>query len=97
MIRPFFQKYWYAFMIGEPFDLKPSTSSRELPPDQTVAPKESTSVDVVQRRKLTTLMPHDGSGDRSGSDDAGGLLRVGTLTGSSPKPAFYTLRRAGYT
>ena len=32
MIFPFCQKYWYAFMIGEPLDRKPSTSSGALPP-----------------------------------------------------------------
>src|SRR5215469_1357309 len=39
MMRPFRQKYWYALMIGEPFERKPCTSSGELPPTHTVAPK----------------------------------------------------------
>src|SRR5260221_11322580 len=69
-------------MIGEPCDLKPSTSSREWPPLQTVAPNTSTSFAVVVRPKRNTLMPHEGSGSRWGRDDAGGLLRVGMLAGS---------------
>src|SRR5258708_36399927 len=69
-------------MMGEPFDLKPSTSSREWPPLQTVAPNTSLSRAVVVRPKRNTLMPHDGSGTRSGRDAAGGLLSVGTLAGS---------------
>ena len=32
------QKYWYAFMTGEPCERNPSTSSGPLPPTQTVAP-----------------------------------------------------------
>src|SRR5258706_15619659 len=69
-------------MMVEPFYLKPSTSSREWPPLQTVAPNTSTSFAVVVRPKRKTLMPHDGSGTRSGRDAAGGLLSVGTLAGS---------------
>src|SRR5262245_48706289 len=68
-------------MVGEPFDLKPSTSRRDRPPDQTVAPNDSTSGELGPR-KWKTLMPHDGSGTRSGRDLAGGLVRVGTLAGN---------------
>jgi len=53
-------------MIGEPFDLKPSTSSLDRPPLQTVAPNVSTSGELFGRRKWMTLMPHDGTGTRSG-------------------------------
>src|SRR5215472_16940775 len=63
-------------MTGEPFERKPSTSSGELPPTHTVALKLSTS--CPHRRSWNVLIPHDGSGTRSGSAAAGGLARVGT-------------------
>src|SRR5262249_13925251 len=69
-------------MSGDPFDLKPSTSSRDRPPLQTVAPNVSTSADLARVRIWKTLMPHDGSGTRSGRDAVGGLVRVGTLAGN---------------
>ena len=68
-------------MIGEPCDLKPSTSSLELPPLQTVAANVTWS-DGFLPRKCWIPMPQEGSGERSGSDEAGGLVRVGTLAGS---------------
>jgi len=43
------QKYWYAFMIGDPCDRKPSTSSWELPPIHTDAEKSRRSVLVFLR------------------------------------------------
>src|SRR6516165_627764 len=63
-------------MTSEPFERKPSTSSGELPPTQTVALKLSTS--CPDRRSWNVLIPHDGSGTRSGSAAAGGFARVGT-------------------
>src|SRR5215468_8297133 len=62
-------------MTGEPFERKPSTSSGELPPTHTVAPKASRS--RPDRRSWNAPMPHDGSGTRSGSAAAGGLARDG--------------------
>src|SRR5215471_10857904 len=63
-------------MTGEPSDRKPSTSSGELPPTQTVALKASRS--RPDRRSCTALISHDGSGTRSGSAAAGGRARYGT-------------------
>ena len=79
MMCPFCQKYWYAFMTGEPSDRKPSTSRGALLTD-TVAPKSSWSDArwVLVFRIWATLMPQDGSGTRSGSELAGGLARSGT-------------------
>src|SRR5215469_1490099 len=70
-------------MTGEPFERKPSTSSGELPPTHTVAPKFSRS---RPDRVCEVLIPHDGSGTRSGSAARGGLARYGTRgSGASPK------------
>src|SRR5580700_8984922 len=76
---PLRQKYWYACMIGEPSDRKPSTSSGAWSTD-TVAPKSSWSdapCDLVFFTWATEI-PHDGSGTRSGSALAGGFARAGT-------------------
>src|SRR6185437_8614881 len=67
-------------MVGEPGWRKPSTSSGELPPTQTVAPKLRTS--CLDLRTWEVLMPHDGSGVSSGSALAGTCERVGTFFGS---------------
>src|ERR1700734_2274813 len=82
MMWPSCQKYWYAFMIGDPWDRKPSTSSGALP-THTVAPKLSWSDARCVLVFLTwaTLMPQDGSGTRSGSALDGGLARSGTAAG----------------
>src|SRR5215510_5943609 len=63
-------------MTRDPFERKPSTSSGELPPTHTVAPKASRS--RPDRRSWNAPMPHDRSGTRSGSAAAGGLARDGT-------------------
>src|SRR5215469_9515133 len=72
-------------MIGEPFERKPSTSSGELPPTHTVAPKVSRS--CPDRWLCRVLIPHDGSGTRSGSAAAGGLARFGTRGSGASPPA----------
>src|ERR1035438_6929015 len=79
MMCPFCQKYWNAFMIGEPWDRKPSTSSGAWPTD-TVAPKSSWSdaACVLVFFTWTTEIPQEGSGTRSGNVLAGGLARAGT-------------------
>src|SRR5215472_14817669 len=80
-------------MTGEPFERKPSTSSGELPPTQTVALKASRS--RPDRRSWNALMPHDGSGTRSGSAAAGGLARFGTRgSGVSGRPRAGAVRGA---
>src|SRR5262249_57826924 len=57
-------------MTGEPGERKPSTSRGELPPLHTVAPKFSRSLpDLV----CEVLIPHDGSGTRSGRAAFGGV------------------------
>ena len=63
-------------MTGEPCERKPWTSSGELPPTQTVAPKFSRSVAGFTAE---VLMPHEGSATRSGSADFGGFFTVGAL------------------
>src|SRR5690242_6219512 len=68
-------------MTGEPFNLKPCTSSLAWPPLQTVAPNVTWSVGCLPPNRWI-LMPQDGSGERSGSDEAGGLVSVGTLAGN---------------
>src|SRR5690348_1126075 len=71
-------------MTGEPSERKPSTSSGELPPTQTVALKASRS--RPDRRSWNALICHDGSGTRSGSAAAGGFARYGTPgSGESPR------------
>src|SRR5258708_1613345 len=80
-------------MIGELFDLKPSTSSRDRPPTQTVAPNVTTSGALFGPPKWNTSMPHEGSGTRSGRDAAGGLVRVGTFAGSFGRVPCETGRR----
>src|ERR1700734_1188614 len=79
MMWPSCQKYWYAFMTGDPWDRKPSTSRGALP-THTVAPKLSWSDARCVLVFLTwdVLMPQDGSGTRSGSALAGGRARSGT-------------------
>src|SRR5262249_8404024 len=70
----------------------PSTSRGELPPLHTVAPKFSRSLpDLV----CEVLIPHDGSGTRSGRAAFGGFTRSeargrdggGCPRGGSPPPA----------
>src|ERR1700722_6553792 len=59
--------------------LNPSTSSGPLPSTETVAPKFSRLVTLpVLDFWFRRLMPHEGSGLRSGSTEAGGLARSGT-------------------
>src|SRR5579862_3804334 len=67
-------------MVAEPGVRKPSTSSGEWPPTQTVAPKLRKSCLLL--RTWEVLMPHEGSGVRSGSALAGTCDRVGTFLGS---------------
>src|SRR5258707_569828 len=62
-------------MTGEPFERKPSTSSGELPPTHTVAPKVSMS--RPDRRSGKAAVPHDGSGTRAGDGAAAGLATAG--------------------
>src|SRR5262245_4502557 len=68
-------------MTGEPLERKPWTSSWELPPIHTLAPKfrwsDAGCVDVA--RVCEVLIPKDGRGTMSGSADAGGFVRVGAL------------------
>src|SRR4249920_1889119 len=68
-------------MTGEPLVRKPSTSSGEVPPIHTVAPKFSRSSPPA----WLVEMPHDGKGTRSGSAVAGGLASCGTFLGSDGK------------
>src|SRR5215470_16409208 len=72
-------------MTGEPFERKPSTSSGELPPTQTVALKSSRS--RPDRRSWSALICHDGSGTRSGSAAAGGFATYGTRGSGASAPA----------
>ena len=67
-------------MTVEPGVRKPSTSSGECPPTQTVAPKLRKSCLVLFTCEV--LMPHDGSGVRSGSASAGTRDSSGTLAGA---------------
>ena len=67
-------------MIVEPGVRKPSTSSGEWPPTQTVAPKSRKS--CLDLRTWEVLMSHDGSGTRSGSASAGTCGSSGTFFGS---------------
>src|SRR2546430_6564576 len=68
-------------MTGEPLERKPWTSSWALPPIHTLAPKfrwsEAGCADVA--RVCEVRIPKEGRGTRSGSADAGGLVRVGAL------------------
>src|SRR5450755_2268164 len=67
-------------MTGAPWERKPSTSSGELPPLHTVAPKFSRSRLglVFVARGLLVEIPQDGSGTRSGKADGGGFRSSGT-------------------
>src|SRR6516225_6595061 len=76
-------------MIGDPLDRNPCTSRGPLPPIQTVAPKFSRS---APDRVCEVLIPHDGSGTRSGRADFGGFDRYGAR-GRAAGPA--CPRRAG--
>src|ERR1700722_10262481 len=67
-------------MVAESGVREPSTSSGEWPPTQTVAPKLRKS--CLDLRTWEVLMPHDGSGVRSGSALAGTCDSSGTFFGS---------------
>src|SRR5215468_1258641 len=68
-------------MTGEPLERKPWTSSWELPPIHTLAPKFRWSVAGCPgvARVCEVRIPKDGRGTKSGSADAGGFVRVGAL------------------
>src|SRR6266581_4693399 len=78
---PLRMKYWKAFMVGEPLERNPSTSSGPRPPIHTVAPKSSSSRPgrVFVARMWLVPMPHEGSGVRSGSTSRGGFVSVWAL------------------
>src|SRR5262249_60471354 len=68
-------------MTGEPLERKPWTSSWELPPIHTLAPKFRWSVAGCPGvgRVCEVRIPKDGRGTMSGSADAGGFVRGGAL------------------
>src|SRR5215475_1895567 len=68
-------------MTGEPLERKPWTSSWELPPIHTLAPKFRWSVAgcVGVARVCEVRIPKDGRGTMSGSADGGGFVRAGAF------------------